>query len=430
MRKLKNIDLDDLVEKGVIEATTAEKIQHYYQSKKANTPGRLSLAFGILGAILIGLGIILIIAHNWDTLNLSAKTVLAFIPMLLGQVACGYTLLKKSKSATWRESSTTFLFFAVGACIAMISQIYHIDGELGSFLLTWMLLCLPLIYVMQSSIVSLLYIGGITWYAINCGYVQNHEPYLFWALLAMVLPHYYQLYKKRPVSNAFNFHSWALAISVLITLGLWHLEVPIWMWVAYASLLSLYFLIGSQAFFRNKSWISNPFLMIGVVGTVGFFLFFTFRENWDGVLRTSTSWQMLDSQEFWVSVLLIGACLYLLYQLDPFQNYPKIAPIAFGFMVFLPIFFLGHRSPTVGMVLSNLFVLATGIFFIYQGNYLNDLGILNVGLLVLTALIIGRFFDLDLTFVTRGILFVLVGIGFFVANYQLIRKRNKFGEEE
>ena len=92
------------------------------------------------------------------------------------------------------------------------------------------------------------------------------------------------------------------------------------------------------------------------------------------------------------------------------------------------VFFAGYNYPIIGMLSSNLFILAIGIFYIYRGNELNRLGILNLGLLTLTALIICRFFDLELSFVTRGILFVLVGIGFFITNYQLIKRRGKIAD--
>ena len=72
----------------------------------------LIIVFGVLGAILVGLGMVLIIAHNWDDLSRMTKTGLAFLPLLLGQGLCGYVLLRKQDSVAWRESATAFLFFA------------------------------------------------------------------------------------------------------------------------------------------------------------------------------------------------------------------------------------------------------------------------------------------------------------------------------
>jgi len=424
MRKLKNINLDDLVESNIITELTATKIWQHYQKEGEAAPNRLGIILSVLGAALIGLGIMLIVAHNWDNFSRPVKTFLAFLPMIIGQIACVYTLKKEKDSAAWREGSATFLFFAVGACIGMVSQIYNLEGELGSFLLTWMLLILPLIYVMQSSMISLLYIGGITWYATNCGYANSHEPYLFWALLAMAIPHYYRLYQNRPTSNAFNYHSWAIALSVVITLGLWANEASMLMWIAYVSLLGLYFLIGCLPFFKNKKSINNPFLLIGLFGTIGLFLTFTFFFFWEEIVREKMHLSdLFMHQEFWVAILLTGLGVYLFVQQKTPERFKLVSPVPFGFIIFLLVFLLGYNLPIIGMVLSNLFVLAVGIFYIHRGNELNRLSVLNLGLLTLAALIICRFFDLDLSFVTRGILFVLVGLGFFLANYQLLKKR-------
>ena len=428
MRKLQNIDLDDLVAAGIIDETTATAILAYQAKKKNTAPNRLGLVLSVLGAGLIGLGIMLIIAHNWDNFSRLVKTFLAFIPMIIGQAVCGYTLYRKKENKTWRESSAVFLFFAVGACIGMISQIYHLKGELSSFLLTWMLLILPLIYLMKSSTVSLLYLGGITWYATNSGYINNYEPYMYVGLLAMTMPYYYQLYQQQSNSNAFNYHAWGVAFSLLITLGTWAKDATILMWVAYVSLLAAYFMIGCQPFFRAKRSRNNPFLLLGLIGTIALFLGFTFYGYWEEIVAEKMYWNGLFlHREFWVSFLLIASNLYLFISLKPFQNFSKVSPIPFGFLLFLLVFFIGYNYPYIGMVLSNLFVLSIGVFYIYRGNELNRLGSLNLGMLTLTALIMCRFFDLELSFVTRGVLFVLVGIGFFITNYQLIKRREKTG---
>ena len=62
-------ELPELIDKKVISEETAEAISRYYQDRQSASPNRLNTAFGILGAALVGLGIILIIAHNWDELR-------------------------------------------------------------------------------------------------------------------------------------------------------------------------------------------------------------------------------------------------------------------------------------------------------------------------------------------------------------------------
>ena len=75
--------------------------------------------------------------------------------------------------------------------------------------------------------------------------------------------------------------------------------------------------------------------------------------------------------------------------------------------------------------LANILVLLIGVAEINRGNKSNNLGILNYGLAIITILIICRFFDTDMSFAIRGILFLLVGFGFFVTNYITLKKRKK-----
>ena len=421
MGKPIKIDVEELVEAGIIPSSTADNITTYYQSKQADAPNRLLLVFGVLGALLIGLGIILIIAHNWDQFPRWVKNVFAFLPMLGGQAACAYTLRNKSDSALWRESASTFLVFAVGACIAMVSQIYNIQGDLGSFLLTWILLGLPLVYVMRSSVTALLYIMGVVGYTLTSGFKGDNEPYICWGLLALILPYYYQLFKNRRASNSFTFLSWAVAGAGLLLLATWESGAEPWLAVAYMSLLSIYYLLGHLAFFKSTQLRNKPFFLIGTIGTIGAFIFFTFPEFWESLMRHSnTTSSLLQQREFWVAMGLTGIATLLLVQLIR-QEKGQVAPIAYGAIVFLGLVLLSSASSIFPTIISNIFVLATGVYYIYQGSQQQRLSILNLGLLTLALLIIVRFMDLNLSFVTRGLLFIVMGIGFFLTNYKLMK---------
>jgi len=420
MRKPIKIHLEELIEEGIIDSSTAHKITDYYQTKSANTPNRVLLAFGLLGAVLIGLGIILIVAHNWDNFPRLVKNFLAFLPMLIGQVTCAYTLWKKPDQIVWRESSSVFLVFAIGVCIATISQTYNIQGDLGSFLLTWLLLGLPLVYIMNSSAVNLLYIGGVVWYTLVSGFDGNNQPLICWGLFALAFPHYYQLWRNQFNSNFFNIHSWAIAIAGLILLATWGRLEERWLAVAYMSGLAIYYLVG-KLFFSQKKTRHNPYLLIGTIGTIGTFLFYSFRDNWQYFI--AKDWAFASSpyqREFWIAILLSLIAIGLLFRFSKGKR--NWSPLAFGFSLFLILFLIAFQQPILAVIASNLFVLTVGIFYIFEGHQQNSLAQLNLGLLTLSILIIARFLDIDLSFIARGVLFIIMGIGFFWANYQLVKK--------
>ena len=80
---------------------------------------------------------------------------------------------------------------------------------------------------------------------------------------------------------------------------------------------------------------------------------------------------------------------------------------------------------TLPMILTNVLVFILGILAIKIGAARFNFGILNYGLLIVSILITCRFFDTDMSFVIRGLLFVIVGIGFFMANYIMLKRQQK-----
>ncbi|MEX1133118.1 MAG: DUF2157 domain-containing protein, partial [Flavobacteriales bacterium] len=68
--------LPELQREGLLSAEQAARIQKHYATSSEEGGNRMLLLFGILGALLIGLGIILVVAHNWDELSRTLRTVL------------------------------------------------------------------------------------------------------------------------------------------------------------------------------------------------------------------------------------------------------------------------------------------------------------------------------------------------------------------
>jgi len=419
-------ELSKLLAADVISQETADKIRNYYKSEEPEANySSLFIVFGVLGAILVGLGIILIISHNWDQLSRAVKTFVAFLPLVIGQILGAYVLLKKENNTAWREGVASFIFFAVGASIAVVSQIYNIPGDLSAFMLTWMLLCLPLVYVMRSSISSLLYIAGITFYAMQAGYgnLDSNESYWYWLLLLAIVPHYYFLYKKSPNSNFLSFHNWMLPISIALVLGTVADSMEMLLPVAYCSLFGLFYLVGKSPFMDTQKTRNNGFLLIGSLGSVILLLIFSFSDFWEELRGEYLDFfDVVTSPEFIVSAVISLIAVFLLLKLLKEKPLGEIFSFGTSFLLFILIYIIGTTS-AVAVILINLLLFIIGVLTIREGAKRNHLGILNYGLLIITALVISRFFDTNLSFVLRGILFIGVGIGFFATNYWMLKKR-------
>jgi len=429
MNKPLTKDLQELVDANIITADTAHQITDYYQAKRETPSNKLNLVLGILGAILVGSGIILLVAHNWDELNRVTKTLLSFLPLAIAQVISIYAIIRKRDSRVWQEGSATFLFCTVPTSIAMISQIYHIDGTLSSFLLTWLLLTIPLIYLQSSSIISLLVIATLTWYGIEIGYHAlfstsvTHYPYLYMVLLLCLLPWYYRLATRNSNSNFFHLHNWFLILSLCITLGTFSGSNDdfTWTFAGYMSLFGLCYILGNSNYFRdNKLW-ANPFRILGITGMLVILFTWTFQDLWNGLYRSRSS-SFLGSPLSFITIIMLIASVWLIIR-NARDTEKKFNPTIYSAFVFCVLIFFLQGNEKIGAFLVNCWVIFIAVFFIRKGSIQNHLGILNFGLLIIALLAVFRFFDDSIPFIWRGIFFVVAGVGFFAANYLLLKKR-------
>jgi uncharacterized membrane protein len=420
-------EVADLLTAGVIDQETAERIERYYLAKSGPSQNKLVIIFGILGAILVGLGIVLILTYNWDQLSRMSKTIVAFVPLVIGQAICGYTLLKQSDSITWREGSSAFLVLAIGGCLSLVSYIYNISGSMESFLLVWTLLSLPVIYVMRSSLTSLMYLLGITWYACEACYwgSETDENYIYCGLLLLAIPHYLFLIKRENNSTFAAFHHWFIPLSVIISLGTLAYETEELMFVAYMTLFGLLYQVGNMSSMAELKIRNNGYLVLGSVGSAVMLLILSFEGIWQELrVREFMTGTWLTSPESIACIILIIPTLTLLMLRHQKEKWSDVKPADLVFILFIWIFMMGFYSPA-GAVLVNFLLLIMGILTIREGVRKDHFGIVNYGLLILTVLIICRFFDTDIHAVLKGLLFVLVGFGFFFTNYRMVKNRNK-----
>ncbi|MCL5130112.1 DUF2157 domain-containing protein [Algibacter sp. L4_22] len=410
-------DIKELVKHKVISQDVAFKIENYYQSKEPQTSNRLFTVFAVLGSTLVGLGLILILAHNWDHFSRTIKTAFAFLPLVIGQFFVGYSILRR-KSETWKEASGAFLFFAVGASMALVSQIYNIPGDLSSYLLTWVLLCLPLIYLLKSNALALLHLIFITCYACSLGYFTSSKtPWLYLVGLGLYLPYYIKLGKGKNISSVLN---WLTPLSLVIVLGAFIDHDEQTGFLMYVVLFGLLYNIGRMPFYANEKLRRNGYLIIGSLGTVCMLLTASFKWFWEGFFSQGYNF---ESQEFVITLIFFIAASGLLVNSIIKKGVSNVNLFQVSFICFTILFYLGLVDGSIAVILDNLFVLALGVMAVKIGADRYHLGVLNYGLLIITALITCRFFDTDISFVFRGLLFVCVGVGFFLTNYIMLKKR-------
>ncbi|GAA4236291.1 DUF2157 domain-containing protein [Postechiella marina] len=415
-------NINELLQEQIISKEVAQNIENYYNNKPNTSTSKLFTVFSVLGSTLIGLGIILILAHNWDHFVKGIKTTLAFLPLVIAQFFVGFSILKK-KSKTWKEASGVFLFFTVGSSMALVAQIYNIPGDLSSYLLTWIALCLPLIYLLNSHVLAIVSLVFTTYYACAYGYFYNTShgtPWLYIVLLAVIIPYYIMLIKQKTSANIVSVLNWFFPLSLTIVLASFVQSNESLGYVMYVCLFGCFYNLGKLPHFNNIQLRRNGYLVLGSLGTVFMLLLSSFEWIWKDVLKDNI---LVNGQETYVLLVLFITSFGLL-----FFNYLKkgvrsLNLYQFIFIIFSGIFFTGFYGLNFPVVFINVLILLLGIMAVKIGADKYHFGVLNYGLFIIVILIVCRFFDTNMSFVIRGLLFVSVGVGFFLTNYIMLNKK-------
>jgi uncharacterized membrane protein len=420
-------ELPALVRQGVLTPEAAEKLRQHYGPATRPDARRLTLVlFGVLGAVLIGGGIILLLAHNWDELLRPVRAALSFAPLLAALLLAAWVLRRRAQSTAWRESVATYWGLSIGSSIALIAQTYNLGGDFGDFVLTWALLGLPIVYLLQSRAVAALYWAGVTAWAIFAR-ITNGVELWFWPLLALAVPHLWRIARPERDHARVGWLIWVLALCLSIGTGASLVEHLADLWtVVYGSLFTVMWLAGRRWFDEGESPRRQPLQSIGALGLFVLSLLLTFKSAWEELTWHSHWWES-ETPFVWLRVAVLAVwpvaamCLWgnALRRLDIPGAIAGLMPLlaALGFV-------LGSQ-PARNIIMPlvfDAFVLAAGIALVVGGVRERRLSVTNGGMLVVAALIIARFFDSDLDFVARGLAFVIVGAGFLVTNLVLVKK--------
>ena len=424
--KLSN-DLEELIRHQIIDTHTAERIQQYYALQNEKQPNRMVLLFGVLGAVLTGLGILLMVAHNWEHLSKFLKTAIALGLLLTGQIICLYVLLKKRDSRVWNEAASAFLCLALASCVSLIAQIYHLSGPFDEYIFYWCLFTIPLVYLFSSSATAVICLFGCTLYMMENSLGRIDVAYkllIYLLLLTLLMPHYIKSWKV-PDHALLPVLHWSIPLSLLFTPALIAKDYGDLTFVSYFSMLSLFVMIGSLPALKGQGLLKNGFLMLGLGGIVLLLWILSFDGFWNSLLRNADKLMNgLGHAEFLYALALTALALIFYFLRKNALPWNAWSGFQLGFALFIFIFFIGTQS-SVATLLINVFGFILGAAVTREGLVKHHIGTLNFGLILLAGLIICRFFDSELSYVLRGMLFVAIGIGLFIVNYRMLKKETR-----
>ncbi len=171
-------------------------------------------------------------------------------------------------------------------------------------------------------------------------------------------------------------------------------------------------------------------MAIGWIGILSLTIFLSFKDSWrtnqwqtavDATARHYPDALAVGIQIAWVlAALLLGAYTFW----KEFRDRVNLAPALLAPVVLVAWGIAKQtRNPLLPSLLLNLFGLGLGLFTLIRGVRSGRIFEANLGMLVIAALALARFFDSDFEFVVRGIAFIAIGLGFLVTNLVVFKRR-------
>jgi hypothetical protein len=429
-------ELPGLVRAGVLDDATAERIErHYGPVSETSARNLLVPIFGVLGALLIGAGVMLLFGHNWEELGRPLRAGLSFSLLLSAQAFAGWALWRRRDSIAWCEGSGLFLGLAIGATIALIAQTYQIPGNLKSFMLTWTLLALPIPYLLRSRVGAGLYWILATWWLTVQAWDESlsRQIGLFMLLVGLIAPFMVWLTRRYQSEARTALLLWT-ATACLVVAGFTMLPlVPYGLWFPVA--IGFFGALYAAGLVRHEEegvestalW-RRPLHTIGATGVAVMLFAGSFADVWR---HMGPAENVGHGPGLVIAASMVALALLAFSSLRGIETWkagqPHRALLALTPLLLTGVWGLSFGSGTEGwlMLVVNATGLIVGVAAVNAGMKGGQLGTANCGLLLVVSLVLARFFDDDWSFVIRGLGFIFMGIVFLAMNLWLVKRRRE-----
>lgn len=414
---------------SLISEETASTLKHMYEPKR--NLNILMVIFSIVGALLVGTGVILIGARNWYEMPVFLRLAGAFLPLIVAQVLAVYTFRFKRESLAWCESVALFWTASIFAVNAMVGQIFNISDPYGVFYLICALLTLPIMYILNAASPLLVYYAAIVFWAardqLDFWVMREQLPinalYLFLLFVAGAV---FLKVPKKQEGVKLTYLAWITALAgfaVALVTGI-ILESNM-------ILLLLSFFVLLLAVNGVPESIETPFRIVGTLGSFTILAVLSYSNMW----RYVHKWNALPTS-FALGIICLALAVFLirLFLRDKLRFGMILSLILVCFIRF--VWSLQYdpgkysttvENPYVFMILTNVVMLLLAVGFIVHGVKNISLLTTNLGMAALCALILIRFFDSDMDILWRGVAFLILGGAFLLVNLKLlqVKKRSK-----
>ncbi len=414
---------------GIVSADGARRLRERYAAEPRG--GLAQVIVGIVGALLIGTGLIAVLAYNWDDFPRWVRLGLALGPLALTQ-AVSWCVLDRGEAAKpwWRESAALVQALAAGAAMALVSQIYHLPGTWTDLVFWWCVVSVPLAWVMRSQAVAIAYLVGIAVWTVSQGVEANlfsartaaDVRIWFPLLLAGIVP----LWpgpdlRARPAPGGRLVLAGSAFVGLLAVAAqasaLHRDSDGAFFWLAMLSSVAV------MLFPLDRGGIAEPLarkpqVVLGGLALVIMALIATYEDPARELVKSV--WFALSGGWCWLLVVVVVGCAAVAFRQG------RHAVLAVAGLAVVPLLAAPFSRDNTGgwpvAIAYSLVLLGTAIVLIAL-EFLGRQGAARIGAALITILVVLRMADADLSLLTKGVAFIVIGSGFLAFNAFVSRRR-------
>jgi uncharacterized membrane protein len=403
-------EIDRWEAEGLMSKEQAGRLRQNYEHPAAATIPWGLLVFATAGAVVIGLGVVLLFAYNWAEIPKLAKLALVFLALIGTHSGALRLLSRDGWQARLGEACVVFGTMLYGAGIWLVAQIYNIDEHYPNGFLFWGLGALAMAWALRSVANGLLAVVLVAiWGA--CEVFGFRQPQ-YWPVMLIaggLLPLAWQERSALLLAGAIAAIQFLIAVNV----GYWgaasarltEIDVPdfpagatVMNFLGFAVFLVCAFML---SFKRSADDLLDWSRVYGssprLASAFGWSLFGSGLAGWAWLARRSLLQREFDlRREEWLLPIALLYCFGIAF-VDP----RGLAPlVSWSF---------------------NLILLGLATMWIWRGCQESRLRPTVFGSLLLGAVVLARYFDLFQNLAARGLAFIVLGI-VFVAEAMYYRK--------
>ena len=423
-------EINQWVSEGIIGPDEGMILKRRYPVPTEGTAWGRVIFFSI-GAILFGLGVILIFAYNWEKMHKFVKLAVIFAALIAAHGAGFWLKRPRSQYQTAGEGLHLLGTMLFGAGIWLIAQVYHIEEHYPNAFLIWGLGALALAWSMPSIAHGIL--AAILLVLWNCFEAFDFKnPHLIspFLILIGIMP-----------------LAWLRRSRVLIAVGLIAFLTTLFTSVsvlegdlaALVVFFSACMLIAASLVVRQR----NLFAEISpVFSFIGFFLYLAILFILSFFHRGTGIWsvhfdQFLQSLFFFSFALAaIGMWAWAIWPTPKTKGQPSLALSAeyYGVMAALCIMILNTLGLIplrgwLGMAVFNIIFLYQCVMMIITGCKILSLKITVTGCVLFAAIAMARYTDLFVSLLTRSLVFFIAGAALFTVGIYYSKSKKQIERE-